>query len=320
VIPHRWWPYEYGIMDYHLHDLNGDGSKDLLLVVTDYRSWRLAFILNLGLDDSGRVVWQDVSEEVNVHLIAQGLCHQPWPRYLSIQDVNGDGIGDVFPQVAFSSGEGWMLIGSEELLNFTYRSYPIAIWATDLSAAPVAGGGIGLEWNAVGLEERGLGTWTILDSPFPFGDRSSVQNQGHFATEQHFMLSQTTPGRHYIRVGWTDAQGIMSPLSAEVSVDLEVEHENQKPTVPNTFVLESPYPNPFHGRTQVTFGLPEVAWVRITASDLLGRQVAMLIAGETKAAGYHTVQFNADGLASGTYLIRMEVADFEATQNVLLLR
>jgi len=42
--------------------------------------------------------------------------------------------------------------------------------------------------------------------------------------------------------------------------------------------------------------------------------------GDMKTAGYHTVQFNADGLASGTYLIRMEAGDFVATQQVVLLK
>ena len=90
--------------------------------------------------------------------------------------------------------------------------------------------------------------------------------------------------------------------------------------LPETFVLKAAYPNPFNPTTTVTYGLPVAAEVRITATDLLGRQVATLVAGDMKAAGYHTVQFNADGLASGTYLIRMEAGDFVATQQVVLLK
>ena len=90
--------------------------------------------------------------------------------------------------------------------------------------------------------------------------------------------------------------------------------------LPETVVLKAAYPNPFNPTNTVTYGLPAVAEVRITATDLLGRQVATLVSGETKAAGYHTVQFNADGLASGTYLIRMEAGDFVATQKVVLLK
>ena len=90
--------------------------------------------------------------------------------------------------------------------------------------------------------------------------------------------------------------------------------------LPQTAVLLPAYPNPFNPTTTVTYGLPAASEVRITATDLLGRQVATLVAGDMKAAGYHTVQFNADGLASGTYLIRMEAGDFVATQQLVLLK
>jgi hypothetical protein len=79
------------------------------------------------------------------------------------------------------------------------------------------------------------------------------------------------------------------------------------------------YPNPFFDAASVHYDLTRTAPVRITATDLLGRQVATLEEG-TKFAGYHTVQFNADGLASGTYLIRMEAGDFVVTQQVVILR
>ncbi len=55
-------------------------------------------------------------------------------------------------------------------------------------------------------------------------------------------------------------------------------------------------------------------------NSLLGREVATLVAGETVSAGAHTVQFNADGLASSTYLIRMEAGDLVATQQVVLVK
>lgn len=90
--------------------------------------------------------------------------------------------------------------------------------------------------------------------------------------------------------------------------------------LPETFDLQAAYPNPFNPTTTVTYGLPAAAEVRISATDLLGRQVATLVAGDMKSAGYYTVQFNADGLASGTYLIRMESDDFVATQQVIFLK
>ena len=80
------------------------------------------------------------------------------------------------------------------------------------------------------------------------------------------------------------------------------------------------YPNPFNPTTTISYALPAPSEVRISVVEMLGRQVATLVAGDMKSEGYHTVQFNADGLASGTYLIRMEAGDFVATQQVVLLK
>jgi len=90
--------------------------------------------------------------------------------------------------------------------------------------------------------------------------------------------------------------------------------------LPAGYSLSAAYPNPFNPTTSFTFALPQAQKVRITATDLLGREVAILMAGETISAGAHTMQFNAAGLASGTYLIRMEAGSFMATQRVTLLK
>jgi hypothetical protein len=117
----------------------------------------------------------------------------------------------------------------------------------------------------------------------------------------------------------TVSDGALSQTdSVRVTIASGVDTESLE--LPETFVLKAAYPNPFNPTTTVTYGLPVAAEVRITATDLLGRQVATLVAGDMKTAGYHTVQFNAEGLASGTYLIKMEAGDFVATQQVMLLK
>jgi WD40 repeat protein len=79
------------------------------------------------------------------------------------------------------------------------------------------------------------------------------------------------------------------------------------------------FPNPFNPSTTIPFRLQYGVDVRLAAFDVLGRRVALFIQ-EWLPAGFHTAQFNADGLASGTYLIRMEAGDFVATQQVVLLK
>ena len=144
-------------------------------------------------------------------------------------------------------------------------------------------------------------------------------DMGDGATRIGESVSHTygAPGLFTVVLTVTDGS-LSDTAEAVISVASGVDTESFE--LPESFVLKAAYPNPFNPTTAVTYGLPAAAEVRITATDLLGRQVATLVAGDMKAAGYHTVQFNADGLASGTYLIRMEAGDFVATQQVMLLK
>ena len=89
--------------------------------------------------------------------------------------------------------------------------------------------------------------------------------------------------------------------------------------VPDQYVLEAAYPNPFNPSTTIRFGLPESAQVRLVVFDVLGRQVRVLLDG-TKEAGTHEVVFDADGLPSGTYLYRLETPHSSFVRTMLLAR
>ncbi len=91
-------------------------------------------------------------------------------------------------------------------------------------------------------------------------------------------------------------------------------------TVPESFTLEQNYPNPFNPETTIRFALPKPEAVRLTVYDLLGREVATLIDGQMLSAGTHAVSFEANGLASGLYLYRIEAGSFLQTRQMTLLK
>ena len=72
------------------------------------------------------------------------------------------------------------------------------------------------------------------------------------------------------------------------------------------FVLYAAYPNPFNPQAVVPFSVATAAHVRITAFDLLGREVAMLAEGRYEAGVYEAVLDGSD-LPSGMYLVRANV-------------
>ena len=90
-------------------------------------------------------------------------------------------------------------------------------------------------------------------------------------------------------------------------------------TTPESFSLDTAYPNPFNPATTIRFGLQESASVRLTVYDMLGREVRRLV-DEFRAAGSHEVTFDAQGLPSGTYLYRLETPHGSEMKQMLLLK
>jgi hypothetical protein len=89
--------------------------------------------------------------------------------------------------------------------------------------------------------------------------------------------------------------------------------------LPEKFDLKPNYPNPFNPSTQIAFDLPESADVRLTVFDVLGRQVVTLI-NQPMKAGTHTVSFDAQRLASGVYIYRLEAGSFTMNRNMMLIK
>ena len=86
-----------------------------------------------------------------------------------------------------------------------------------------------------------------------------------------------------------------------------------------SYALGTSYPNPFNPRTVIPFSVRETSQVRIGVYDLLGRRVALLVDG-TYGTGVHEVVFEASGLPTGVYLVRMEAAGVVQTQRVTLMK
>ena len=78
--------------------------------------------------------------------------------------------------------------------------------------------------------------------------------------------------------------------------------------LPTHFALEEAYPNPFNPSTTLELALPTSAHVRMAIFDVVGREVTRLANGAFEV-GYHTFRWNAHGVASGVYFVRMEVTD-----------
>ncbi len=79
------------------------------------------------------------------------------------------------------------------------------------------------------------------------------------------------------------------------------------------------YPNPFNPATNISFTLPEGNITVVKVFDILGREVSTLV-NEYKSAGNYKMQFNANSLAAGVYLCRIESGRFVQTKKLLLIK
>ena len=90
-------------------------------------------------------------------------------------------------------------------------------------------------------------------------------------------------------------------------------------TVPGSFSLDQNYPNPFNPSTNIRFSVPRAAAVVVRVFDALGQEQATLV-DEVLRAGSYTVDYHADGLASGLYFYRIEAPGYRQTRKFTLLK
>ncbi len=117
-----------------------------------------------------------------------------------------------------------------------------------------------------------------------------------------------------------DAENATSPivvsLTGNAVANVAAEKMNE---VPGDFRLAQNFPNPFNPQTTFAFGLPASGHVRISVYDLAGRELDVLV-DSVMPAGWHSVNFDASDLASGTYLYHLRAESQTLTRKMTVLK
>jgi hypothetical protein len=79
----------------------------------------------------------------------------------------------------------------------------------------------------------------------------------------------------------------------------------------STYSMSQNYPNPFNPTTSITFQVPNTNFVTIKMCDALGNEIKTLI-NEEKQSGKYTINFDANGIASGIYFYTFLAQDFQS--------
>jgi hypothetical protein len=85
------------------------------------------------------------------------------------------------------------------------------------------------------------------------------------------------------------------------------------------FKLMQNYPNPFNPSTTIEYTLGTEALVTLVVSDILGREVTMLVNGK-QHGGPHQVQFDGSDLASGIYYYTLRTNGYTLTKKLQLIK
>lgn len=90
--------------------------------------------------------------------------------------------------------------------------------------------------------------------------------------------------------------------------------------MPNGYLLESVYPNPFNPTATVGFAVARSQRVEVALYDALGRKVRTLFSGTVAANTRFETRVDGGGLPSGLYLIRFSGDGFSTTRRATLLK
>jgi hypothetical protein len=127
-----------------------------------------------------------------------------------------------------------------------------------------------------------------------------------------------------IRITTNDTDESVVDILAELTVTANPTDVSVA-TLPGTFQLSAPRPNPFASQSTIQYAVPSPgAEVRIDVFDVSGRRVRTLVQGAIPP-GRHSVTWDGrDGAgrhtSAGVYFTRMQAAGFSQVQKVTLLR
>lgn len=117
-------------------------------------------------------------------------------------------------------------------------------------------------------------------------------------------------GTHQFRLKQVDVDGT-SHAHDPIRLKLTMQERSQ---------LSAPAPNPVSGTAAVSFAVKEETEASITLYNVLGQKVATLYEGTPQAEEEQILQIDTSDLASGVYVMRLEVKGQVQTQRVTVVR
>ena len=212
--------------------------------------------------------------------------------------------GDLFIRYSYDSGDNWT---EEEQLTFTHTAVsPRIVWQGD---------SIHVTWRDERYTQLDIFYMLSADNGATWGEEQRVDDDPERSQTPDIGISGENRfivwGDH--RLWWPGPGVYFSRWEPEVSV---AENEN----IP--LIFDQPlraYPNPFNSATTIEYRLPVSSDVKLIIYNLMGQKVETLIDGYIET-GYHSIRWDASGMASGIYFYRLTANDKVISKRMILLK
>lgn len=185
--------------------------------------------------------------------------------------------------------------------------------------------------DSVGLqfEYKNNGTWQLIGDLFLPGNSNGFFQMGNITPEKDLSgLDESTFDtirmKALIRTEPVPPRANSSPaLKMWALGGGSVTHVETSES-PRVFALKRNKPNPFTGKTEIRYQIPEREKVELKIYDVMGRSVKTLMNKEQKP-GFYAVSWRGTDkknkkLPAGIYFLRMEAGDYLKTHKMLMLR
>lgn len=233
---------------------------------------------------------------------------------ITIDDFDGDGDNDILTtgsssnELVFIKNLGNYNFQDEEIVARQSMGFVVMDYEND-GDRDIVTINDRLERNGITVYlNDGLGNFTVRENCyFPHADGFPW-----FITAADFDLD----GRTDIAISSSsDSLYVLYNLGGGVVgiQDQEIEE------IPTSFSLEQNFPNPFNPTTTIQYSLPQAGNISLKIYNLLGEEVKTLV-NDYQEAGKHSVQFNANNLASGIYFYRLQAGSFIQTKKMILIK
>ncbi|MDZ7625672.1 MAG: T9SS type A sorting domain-containing protein [Ignavibacteriaceae bacterium] len=269
--------------------------------------------------------------------------------------------GNNFSQVRISS-DGWIAFGSEtqtKSLNCplpcmdTLNNMVAVFWDDFFSNGPQGGGKLYyysdpanhrfiVEWDTVphysDLNDKETFEIILLDPayyPTPTGDGEiifqykeveeagsctvGIENGTEDVGLQYLFNEIYDPTANELVSGIAIKFTTKTPTVVSVDDDIEIDQ-----IVPTAYSLEQNFPNPFNPITNISYSIPEQAYVKLCIYDINGTLIKTLYEGEQPTGRYFSVWKGENNsgvkVGSGVYFYRILANSFVQTRKMILLK